>query len=146
MRTSRGVHPKAPRRPMTIVSPSSSIASRMRALRPRLADPGRIALKHAARAAIVMPAMFAFADKIVQQPQSTIFAAFGSFAILVLTSFRGPRRKRLVAYLALFMAGAVFITLGTLCSQDPWLGAAAMAVVGFGILFSSAINPYFAAA
>jgi uncharacterized membrane protein YccC len=93
-----------------------------------------------------MPAVFAFADKVIQQPQSTIFAAFGSFAILVLAGFRGPRRKRLVAYLVLFVAGTVFITLGTLCSRDPWLGAAAMAVVGFGILFSSVINPYFAAA
>ena len=131
---------------MTNPSTSTSIASRMRALRPRLADPGRVALKSAARAAIVMPAVFAFADKVVQQPQSTIFAAFGSFAILVLAGFRGPPRKRLVAYVGLFAAGTVFITLGTLCSRDTWLGAGAMAVIGFGILFSSVINPYFAAA
>jgi uncharacterized membrane protein YccC len=93
-----------------------------------------------------MPGVFAFADKVIQQPQSAIFAAFGSFAILVLAGFRGPPRKRLVAYLGLFVAGTVFITLGTLCSRDPWLGAGATAVVGFGVLFSSVINPYFAAA
>ncbi|MDX6698599.1 MAG: hypothetical protein QOE65_1996 [Solirubrobacteraceae bacterium] len=118
----------------------------MRALWPGLTDPGRLALKSAARAAIVMPAVFAFADKVIQQPQTTIFAALGSFAILVLADLRGPADRRLVAYLALFTAGAVFITLGTLCSTDPWLGAGAMAVVAFGILFSSAINGYFAAA
>jgi uncharacterized membrane protein YccC len=108
-------------------------------------DPGHVALKSAARAAIVMPAVFAFADKVVQQPQSTFFAALGSFAVLVLAGFRGPRRKRLVAYLGLCAAGTVFITIGTLCSRNPWLGAAAMAVVGFIVLFSSVIGPYFAA-
>jgi len=93
-----------------------------------------------------MPAVFAFADKVIQQPQTTIFAAFGSFAVLVLADFRGPPRGRIVAYLALVVVGALFITLGTLCSRDPWLGAAVMAVVGFGVLFSSVINPYFAMA
>jgi uncharacterized membrane protein YccC len=93
-----------------------------------------------------MPAVFAFADKVIQQPQTTIFAAFGSFAVLVLADFRGPPRGRIAAYVALFVVGALFITLGTLCSRDPWLGAAVMAVVGFGVLFSSVINPYFATA
>ena len=40
------------------------------------------ALKSAARAAIVIPAVFALADKVIQQPQTSIFAAFGSFAML----------------------------------------------------------------
>ena len=47
------------------------------------------ALKSAARAAIVMPAVFAFADKVIQQPQTSILAAFGSFALLVLVEFGG---------------------------------------------------------
>jgi uncharacterized membrane protein YccC len=130
---------------MINASPSSRIALKMRALRSRLADPGRVALKSAARAAIVMPAVFAFADKVIQRPDLTIFAAFGSFAILVLADFGGPPRTRLLAYLGLFVAGAVFITLGTLCSRDPWLGAAAMAVVAFGVLFSAVMGGYFAA-
>ena len=104
------------------------------------------ALKSAARAAIVIPAVFAFADKVIEQPQTSIFAAFGSFALLVLTEFAGPLRTRFLAYLGLGCVGAAFITLGTLCSRDPWLGAAAMAAVGFATLFSGAFSGYFSAA
>jgi uncharacterized membrane protein YccC len=108
-------------------------------------DPGLFSLKRAVRAAIVMPCVFAFADKVMKDPQTATFAAFGSFALLVLADFGGSRRARLVAYLSLAGAGAVLIVLGTLCSRDPWIAAAAMAVVGFGILYSAVINGYFAA-
>jgi uncharacterized membrane protein YccC len=118
----------------------------VRALQFRPTDPGRVALKKAVRAAVVMPAVFAFADKVVQQPESTTFAAFGSIAVLVLADFRGPPRGRLIAYLALFVVGGVLITVGTLCSRDMWLGAGVMGVVALAILFSSVINPYFAMA
>jgi hypothetical protein len=52
------------------------------------------AVKSAARAAIVMPAVFAFADKVIGQPQTSLFAAFGSFALLVLVEFTGPPQTR----------------------------------------------------
>jgi uncharacterized membrane protein YccC len=103
------------------------------------------ALRSAARAAIVMPAVFAFADKVIQQPQTSIFAAFGSFAMLVLVEFGGPPRTRFLAYLGLGCVGAAYITLGTLCSRDEWLAAGAMAIVGFATLFSGVISGYFAA-
>jgi uncharacterized membrane protein YccC len=93
-----------------------------------------------------MPAVFAFADKVIGNPQTAIFAAFGSFAMLVLVDFTGPMRSRLVAYLALACVGVGNIVLGTLCSRNAWLAAGAMAVVGFAILFSGVINGYFAAA
>jgi Fusaric acid resistance protein-like len=112
----------------------------------RLADPGLVALKSAARAAIVMPAVFAFADKVIQNQQTATFAAFGSFAMLVLVDFTGPARSRFVAYVVLALAGAANIVLGTFCSRNAWLAAAAMALVGFVILFSGVINGYFAAA
>jgi hypothetical protein len=118
----------------------------MRALRLQNADPGLFSLKHAARAAIVMPAVFAFADNVIQDQQTTVLSVFGSFAILVLADFGGPRRTRLGAYLALTVGGAALITLGTLCSQTPWLAVVAMAVVGFLILLSGVISGYFAAA
>ena len=104
------------------------------------------ALKSAARAAVVMPAVFAFADKVIGQPQTSIFAAVGSFAMLVLVEFAGPPRTRLLAYLGLACVGASFITLGTLCSRNAWLAAGAMAAVGFVVLFSGVISGYFAAA
>jgi uncharacterized membrane protein YccC len=104
------------------------------------------ALKSAARAAIVIPVVFALADKVIKQPQTSLIAAFGSFAILVFVEFTGPPRRRLAAYLGLAAAGAVFIVVGTLCSRSPWLAAGSMAVVGFCVLFSGVLSGYFAAA
>jgi uncharacterized membrane protein YccC len=105
----------------------------------------RTALRRAGRAAIVLPALFAFADQVIGNPTTALFAAFGSFALLVLAQFTGPWRTRVLAYLALGCTGAVFITLGTLCSRSPWLAAAAMAVVGFGVLFSGVFSGYVSA-
>jgi uncharacterized membrane protein YccC len=112
----------------------------------RVHDPGLRFLRSAARAAIVMPAVFAFADEVIGDPQLAIFAAFGSFAMLVLAEFGGPVRSRLIAYVSLACVGAANVTIGTLCSQSAWLAAAAMAAIGFVILFSGVINGYFAAA
>jgi uncharacterized membrane protein YccC len=112
----------------------------------RIDDPGLVSLKRAVRAAIVLPAVFFLADAVIAQPQTTIFAGFGSFAILVLADFGGTRRARLAGYLGLAGTGAVLIPLGTLCSQSPVLGAAVMAAVGFTILFAGVINGYLAAA
>src|SRR5436309_15774505 len=92
-----------------------------------------------------MPAVFALTDKVIQQPQTSLVAAFGSFAMLVLVEFGGPPRTRLLAYLGLACVGAAFIALGTLCSRDTWLAAGGMAIVGFGTLFSGVISGYFAA-
>jgi hypothetical protein len=105
----------------------------------------RTALRRAARAAIVITGVFAFADKVIGNPTTALFAAFGSFALLVLAQFSGLPRTRSLAYLALGCVGAVFITLGTLCSRGPWLAAAVMLLVGFGTLFSGVLSGYFAA-
>ena len=93
-----------------------------------------------------MPAVFALTDKVIQQPQTSLVAAFGSFALLVLVEFGGPPRTRLLAYLGLAAVGAAYITLGTLCSRNEWVAAGAMAVIGFVTLLAGAINGYFAAA
>jgi len=89
--------------------------------------------------------MFAVGDKVIGNPTTALFAAFGSFALLVLAQFTGPWRTRVLAYLALGCTGIVFITLGTLCSRSPWLAAGAMAVVGFGVLFSGVFSGYVSA-
>ena len=122
------------------------VDERIRGLRRQAAAVWDVAaLRSAARAAIVMPAVFALADKMIRQPQTSLFAAFGSFALLVLVEFTGPPRTRLVAYLGLACVGAAFVTLGTLCSRNAWLAAGAMAVVGFVTLFAGVINGYAAA-
>ena len=108
-------------------------------------DPGLAALRSAIRAAIVIPSVFAFADKVIGNPQTSFLAAFGSFAVLVFVEFTGPARTRLLAYLGLGCVGALYITLGTLCSRDQWLAAGMMAIVGFVTLFSGVIGGYFAA-
>jgi uncharacterized membrane protein YccC len=113
---------------------------------PRISDPGLSSLKIAIRAAVVMPAVFALSDQVLQDPQLATFAAFGSFALLIFVDFRGPVRSRLTAYVSLAAAGAVLLVLGTLLSQNAFLAAGAMAVVGFAILFCGAINGYFAGA
>lgn len=112
----------------------------------RFADPGLVALRNAVRAAIVLPIVFAFAERVIGDPRVSVFASFGSFAILVFADFAGPPLRRLAAYLGLTCAGALFITVGTLCSRDARLAAAAMAVTGFVTLFAGMINGYFAAA
>ena len=98
--------------------------------RPLITDPGLASLKTAARAGIVMPAVFAFANKVIGQPQTALFAAFGSFAMLVLASFSGPARSRLAAYLSLGLAAWCWSRWARSCSGNAWLAAGAMAVVG----------------
>jgi hypothetical protein len=55
--------------------------------------PGLVSLKSAARAAIVMLAVFAFADKVIGNPQTTRFAAFGSFAMFFCAADLSPTRR-----------------------------------------------------
>jgi uncharacterized membrane protein YccC len=93
-----------------------------------------------------MPAVFAIADKVIQDPQTATFAAFGCIAQLVLVEFTGPWRTRLTWQVGLAVTGAVLLSLGTLCSRNAWLAAGAMAIVGFTILFSGVLNGYLAVA
>jgi uncharacterized membrane protein YccC len=109
-------------------------------------DPGYVALRRAVRAAVVMPAAFAVGDTVIGNPTVATFAAFGSFAMLVLVDFAGPIRARLEALAALALTGAVLVCLGTLTSRSTWLAAAAMTVVGFGVLFAGVVSSVLASA
>jgi uncharacterized membrane protein YccC len=109
-------------------------------------DRGFAALRRATRAAIVMPAMFALGDKVIGNPQLATFAAFGSFAMLLLVDFGGPMTQRLQAEAALAVTGGVFVCLATLASQTAWLAAVAMAVVGFGVIFAGVVSSVLAGA
>jgi hypothetical protein len=73
-----------------------------------------------------MPAVFFFADKVIDDPDTTLFA-FGSL--------RDPRTRRLrrtttASARRLRHPGGgwhALIALGTLCSQEPWLAVAGLA-------------------
>jgi uncharacterized membrane protein YccC len=109
-------------------------------------DRGFAALRRATRTAIIMPAMFALGEKVIGNPQLATFAAFGSFAMLLLVDFGGPMAERLQAEAALAVTGGVFVCLATLASQTAWLAALAMAVVGFGVIFAGVVSSVLAGA
>ena len=93
-----------------------------------------------------MPAMFAFADKVIGNPEISYFAAFGSFAMLLLIDFQGTIGDRLRAQAALGVACVVLICLGTLASQSTAAAAISMTVVAFVILFAGVVSSVFASA
>ena len=109
-------------------------------------DRGFAALRRATRAAIIMPAMFALGDKVIGNPQVATFAAFGSFAMLLLVDFGGPMTERLQAEAALAVTGGVFVCVATLASRTAWLAAVAMAVAGFGVIFAGVVSSVLAGA
>ena len=104
------------------------------------------ALRRATRAAIIMPGLFALGDKVIGNPQLATFAAFGSFAMLLLVDFGGTMAERLQAEAALAVTGGVFVCVATLASQTAWLAAVAMTVVGFGVIFAGVISSVLAGA
>jgi uncharacterized membrane protein YccC len=104
------------------------------------------ALRRAGRAAIVMPAVFAIGEEVIGNPVLATFAAFGSFAMLLLVDFGGTLRERLQSQAALALAGCAFVCLGTLVSQNVWLAAAVTALVGFGVIFAGVVSSVLASA
>src|SRR3984885_2090166 len=93
-----------------------------------------------------MPAMFALGDKVIGDPQVATFAAFGSFAMLLLVDFGGPMTERLQAQAALAVTGGVFVCLAPLASQTAGLAAVAMAVAGFGVILAGVVSSVLAGA
>jgi uncharacterized membrane protein YccC len=109
-------------------------------------DPDLVALRRAGRTAIVLPSMFAICEEVIENPVMATFAAFGSVAMLLLVGFGGPMRERLQAQAALALVGGVFVCLGTLASQNVWLAAVAMGLVGFGVIFAGVVSSVLAGA
>jgi uncharacterized membrane protein YccC len=109
-------------------------------------DPGRINLRKASRAAIVVPALFAIATQAFDDDVAALFGAFASFAALVFCDFGGPPRGRARAYAAVVVAGSVLVLLGTLCSQSTVAATTVMALVAFVVVYLGALGGYFAAA
>jgi uncharacterized membrane protein YccC len=104
------------------------------------------AAKRSVRAAIVIPAVFAFADKVIANPNVATFASIGSFSMLLLADFGGPLRRRLIAYGLLAVVGAVFVTIGTLCSRTTWLAVVVAGIAAALVLFGGILSGYIARA
>src|SRR6202521_1025430 len=109
-------------------------------------DPGFAALRRAARAAVVIPPVFAFNTLVLHGGQNVIFAVFGCFALLVMSDFGGQRPARALAYLTATFVGGILVTVGTLASASVGLATAVTFVVGFVIAFSRVFGGYVAAA
>jgi uncharacterized membrane protein YccC len=112
----------------------------------RAKDPGYLTVKRSVRAAVVMPAVFGVAHAAFGNVQVDLFASFGSFSLLLLVDFAGRPRVRCASYLVLFAVGCGFISLGTLASTHKVAAVAAMAVVGFLVLFAGIVTPQAATA
>jgi hypothetical protein len=95
----------------------------------------------AARATVVVPGLFAICLKIIGDPQMTLFAVFGGFGALIMTSFGGTRRDKAVAYLGLAVVGSVALIIGTLVSATTWLAALVTIPVAFAIFFAGVTGP-----
>ena len=99
----------------------------------------------AVRTTLVMPTLFAITSQVVGNPQMATFAAFGSFATLLLVAFGGGWRDKLVAHAGLALAGSVLLTIGTLVSSSTWLAAVVSVPVAFAVFFAGVIGPNVAA-
>jgi uncharacterized membrane protein YccC len=93
-----------------------------------------------------MPALFAFGGPVLGNPALATFAAFGSFAMLLLVDFGGSIRYRLQCQAALGVACAAFICAGTLASRTTWLAALITAVLAFAVLFAGVVSSVLASA
>ena len=101
---------------------------------PSLADLGRWArwavprwsvpaAMRAIRAVIVICGLFALAHNVIGNAQIATFCAFGGFATLVLSSFAGTWRDKLLAHLALALAGSALLTIATIVSSSTEAGS-----------------------
>jgi uncharacterized membrane protein YccC len=99
----------------------------------------------ALRTTLVMPTLFAITSQVVGNPQMATFAAFGSFATLLLVAFGGGWRDKLIAHAGLALAGSVLLTIGTLVSSSTLLAALVTVPVAFAVFFAGVIGPNVAA-
>ncbi len=89
----------------------------------------------------MIPALFAVTSKAVGNPQIALFAAFGGFATLVLTSFPGGRRDKLLAHLQLAVVGSVLLSIGTAVTSSTVAAALVTVPVTFAVFFAGVLGP-----
>jgi uncharacterized membrane protein YccC len=95
----------------------------------------------AVRATVVVPSLFALTFKVVGDPQLALFATFGGFATLVIASFSGTKRDKLIAHAGLAVVGSLALIIGTLVSGTTWLAALITVPVTFAIFFAGVGGP-----
>jgi len=92
-------------------------------------------LARGARAAILVPSLFALGLLVIKQPQMAGFSVFGTFAHLVMVNYSAIERTRSMQAAVLTGVGAVLVSLGTLASTSTW--AAVVGAVASGFLTES---------
>ena len=99
------------------------------------------AAMRAIRAMVCVCGLFGFTDKVLGNPQIATFAAFGSFATLVLASFAGTWRDKLLAHLALAITGSVLLSIATIVSSSTVLAAIVTVPATFAVFFAGVTGP-----
>lgn len=88
-----------------------------------------------------MGGLFAITDEVIGNLQMATFAAFGSFATLVLSSFAGTRREKLMAHVLLALAGSALLSIGTAVGSSIVLAALVTVPVTFAVFFAGVAGP-----
>lgn len=104
------------------------------------------AAERALRATIVVPGLFALAYQVIGNLQLATFTAFGGFATLVMASFGGGRKDKLIAHFGLAVTCSVLIVIGTAVGGTPVLATLITIPVAFGVLFAGIAGPNAASA
>jgi uncharacterized membrane protein YccC len=103
-------------------------------------DPELNAAHKAVKVALAVTVSLAIGTLWIGDAALSTFAVFGSVAFLLFAAFPGAMPARLGAYGVLTVVGAGLIVCGTLASQVGLVAVAAMAVVGFLVLFSGVFS------
>src|ERR1700685_684829 len=99
------------------------------------------AAMRAVRATLVIPLLLVITYKVLGDAQMTLFAVFGGFATLVVTSFGGTWRDKLIAHAGLALAGSLAVIIGTLASGSAWLAALVTLPVAFAVYYGGSAGP-----
>src|SRR6266571_953796 len=93
------------------------------------------------RAVLVVPSLFALTYEGFGNLQMALFAAFGGFASLIMSSFGGTRRDKLIAHFGLAVIGSLGLIIGTAVTGITWLAVLVTIPVTFGIFFAGVAGP-----
>ena len=99
------------------------------------------AAMRAVRAVAVIPPLFALTYVGFGNLQMALFAAFGGFANLVVASFGGSRRDKVIAHFGLAVTGSIGLIIGTAVHGIDWLAVLVTIPVTFGIFFAGVAGP-----